>query len=66
MITFGTAAPPDAQPIVVVAGPRCYHMLVDGNRLRQWDPRSIQDLDTAKLAVYFKAAILVERRSTAG
>ena len=51
--------PPDTQPTVVVAGPSCCHLSVAGKRLRQWDPRSSQGLDTAKLAVHFKATILV-------
>ena len=51
--------PPDSQPTVVVAGPSCCHLSVAGKRLRQWDPRSSQGLETAKLAVYFKATILV-------
>ena len=34
-------------------------MSVARKRLRQWDPRSAQGLETAKLAVYFKATILV-------
>ena len=51
--------PPDDQPTVVVAGPSCCHLSVAGKRLRQWDPRSSQGLDTTKLAVYFNATILV-------
>ena len=51
--------PADAHPTVVVAGPSCCHLSVAGKRLRQWDPRSSQGLDTAKLAVHFKATILV-------
>ena len=51
--------PPDDQPTVVVAGPSCCHLSVAGKRLRQWDPRSSQGLDTAKLAVHFNATILV-------
>ena len=51
--------PPDSQPTVVVAGPSCCHLSVAGKRLRQWDPRSSQGLETAKLAVHFKATILV-------
>ena len=43
--------PADAHPTVVVAGPSCCHLSVAGKRLRQWDPRSSQGLDTAKLAV---------------
>ena len=51
--------PPDAQPTVVVAGPSFCHLSVVGKRLRQWDPRAFQGLDTAKLAVHFKATFHV-------
>ena len=51
--------PPDTQPTVAVAGPSCCHLSVAGKRLRQWDPRSSQGLETAKLAIHFRATILV-------
>ena len=56
---WNSRRPPADQPTVVVAGPSCCHLSVAGKRLRQWDPRSSQGLDTAKLAVHFKATILV-------
>ena len=56
--------PPDSQPTVVVAGPSCCHLSVAGKRLMQWDPRSSQGLETAKLAVHFKATILVIKNVT--
>ena len=52
-------SPHDDQPTVVVAGPSCCHLSVAGKRLSQWNPRSSQGLDTAKLAVHFNATIIV-------
>ena len=45
--------------LVVVAGPSCCPFSVSGKRLRQWDPRSSQGMDTALLAVSLGALVLI-------
>ena len=45
--------------LVVAGGPSCCPFSLSGKRLRQYDERSTQGLDTADLAVYFGATMLI-------
>jgi site-specific DNA-cytosine methylase len=45
--------------VIVCGGPSCCHLSTAGKQLRREDPRAKQGIETARLAVLFKAKVIL-------